>query len=63
MTNETAKTKLTAEHKNKIKIEWFGFPMVIRQRYWEETDYGKNADFLSAGLLQQMIKTPRKKRE
>ena len=61
--NETAKTKLTAELKGKIEKEWFGLPMAIRQRYWEETDYGKNADFLSPGLLQQMIKKPRKIRE
>jgi hypothetical protein len=33
------------------KAQWFALPLKLRQRYWEETDYGKQSNNVSSELV------------
>jgi hypothetical protein len=34
------------------KAEWFLLPLAMRQRYWQETDYGNESTAISIELVQ-----------
>lgn len=45
------------------RAQWFTFPLSLRQRWWQETDYGKNdpsADLVFAIELQLAITNGRR---
>ena len=53
-TDDPEKMNLTVAQKEKIKRNWFEYPLEVRKRYWKETDYGAHPDKISVGLAHTM---------